>query len=184
MRRILALLAAVVLLGALAAPAFAGVSGRWHRLNPGDPSEHEQFHCVVTPNGWSCRYNKLPENKLGFAWDQVRGQFTGELVGFNDPEGCPIYMMDFDGRYLCADGGVTQVVAGTITYKQADRSVYGVDMRLIFTTGEDGWAPLYQYFLVATDDGPFPLACPWYDAFDQALDANPAQAFDCLVPGA
>ena len=176
MRRVLALLSAAFLVLTLAAPASAVVSTKWDRLNPGadpaNPAEHERFTCVGG-DSWSCRYYKLPEPKLAYHWDRTTGVFRG--VRTTDPRACPVGLVDNNGRDLCTDSHVTKVIAGRTTYVAPDGSVFTWDENLILTDAANGWAPLYMYLV------PFGLACPWYGSFGDALEANPAGAFDCIA---
>jgi hypothetical protein len=78
------LVAAAVVLVAAAPTAGAGPT-TWHRLNPSDPPEHERYSCRAG-DVWHCRYDKLPERDLGFAWNQTRGVFTGSATSFTCPD--------------------------------------------------------------------------------------------------
>ena len=132
----------------------AGAAGptTWHRLNPGDPPEHERYVCLAGPT-WHCRYNKLPERDLGFAWNQTRGQFSGTETSFQ----CPEWFSD--GPCDAADIVITGV--GTFwTYDSSLRPTgsFSVDQQLLVS--DDGTLWIYWVDL---------FVCPWYPTFDEAL---------------
>src|SRR6476659_5075212 len=73
--RVIVLAAVGVVLASGAVTATAPTT--WHRLNIySDPPEHERFMCIAGDT-WTCRYDKLPDPRLGLSWDQTRGTFTG-----------------------------------------------------------------------------------------------------------
>ena len=153
--------AAIVL--ATAASTAAAQPLTWHRLNPfGGPNggpEHERYLCLPGTT-WSCRYDKLPEPRLGFSWNQTRGVFTGEPTSGFD---CP----DWFSETAC-DAADT-VVTGVGTFSTYDYSLrptgsFSVDQQLL--VGDDG--NLWIYWV---SNG---FACPWYPTFAEALTNDPA----------
>jgi hypothetical protein len=81
--RLLALLAFVSILALVAAmPAAAAVRPQeWHRYNIYEPlgPSHERLRCL-TNDQWRCRYDTVPEPKLGFSNPNVIGTFIGTDV--------------------------------------------------------------------------------------------------------
>jgi hypothetical protein len=127
----------------------------WHRLSPGNPPEHERFSCQAGAT-WSCRYDKLPEPQLGFAWDSTRGTFHGavtsgfECPGWFSPDAC-----------AAADTVVTGV--GAFYFPRAGGSLSVHQQLLVSNDGR-----LWIYW---SDN--FQFVCPWYPTFDEALTSNP-----------
>lgn len=132
----------------------------WHRLNPGDPPEHERFTCR-TGDVWTCRYNKLPEPDLGFAWNQTRGVFTGTETAFE----CPDWFSDAP-----CDAADT-VISGVGTFWTFDNALrptgsFSVDQQLLVS--DDGTLWVYWTDL---------FVCPWYATFGEALMSDPSCEF-------
>lgn len=168
MRRIVAVLAAVLLVAAFAGPAAsAGVSSTWHRSNYG--SAHERLVCTNTWGTWHCRYDTVPGFPAGF-----NENGTGEFNGTDAPNEpgmvwCPDWAAD-----VCAHA--QQFVVGAQRYQDVGPGHPGgltVWEELILTDG-DGLAPMYLYLV-----GPaLNAVCPWYATWPDAL-ANDAE---CFVP--
>jgi hypothetical protein len=159
-RRLLTALSAVAMLLAVAAPASAAGPLTWHRLNPSDPPEHERYLCLPGAT-WSCRYDKLPEPRLGFGWNQTRGTFKGQVTGFD----CPSW---FSAAACDAADTVVTGVGTFYTYNSSLRPTgsFSVDQQLL--VGDDGTLWIYWVDL---------FVCPWYPTFQQALANDPSCDF-------
>lgn len=159
-RAIIVASAIIALLLVSGAPVAAAGPTTWHRLNPGNPPEHERFSCLAGST-WSCRYDKLPEPDLGFAWNQTRGVFTGSETGFV----CP-------GWFSAAPcDAADTVITGMSTFRTYDYSLrptgsFSVDQQLLVS--DDG--TLWIYWV-----GQF--VCPWYPTFGEALASDPSCEF-------
>jgi len=154
-----AVMTAILLLGLAAGAVSASVDTlTWHRLNPGDPPEHERFSCVAGATWW-CRYDKLPERTLGFAWDQTRGTFSGTET--TDDWVCPEWFTS--DPCDAADTVISGV--GTFYFPRASGS-FSVDQQLL--VADDGRLWLYW-----VDQ----FVCPWYPTFAEALDSDPSCVF-------
>jgi len=151
---------ALVLLFAASSVATAAGPMTWHRLNPGDPPEHERYTCRAG-EVWVCRYNKLPERDLGFAWNQTRGVFRGTETAFE----CPEWFSDAP-----CDAADT-VIEGVGTFWTYDNDLrptgsFSVDQQLLVS--DDG--SLWIYWTDA-------FVCPWYPTFAEALTSDPSCEF-------
>ena len=135
---------ALLLLGLAAGAVSASVTTlTWHRLNPGDPPEHERYFCVAGAT-WSCRYDKLPERRLGFAWDQTRGTFSG--TDTTDDWVCPEWFTSDP----CAAADTVISGVGTFYFPRASGS-FSVDQQLLVS--DDGLLWIYwvdQFVCVAS----------------------------------
>jgi hypothetical protein len=159
-RLILAALAALAVILVAAAPSAAGQPLTWHRLNPGDPPEHERYTCLAGET-WHCRYNKLPEPDLGFAWNQTRGVFTGTETAFECPEW-------FSSAPCDAADTVISGVGTFWTYDDALRPTGSFDVDQQLLVADDGTLWIYWVDL---------FVCPWYPTFAEALVADPSCDF-------
>ena len=151
------LLVAGLLVATVPAATAAGPT-TWHRLNPGDPPEHERYICRAG-DVWHCRYDKLPEP--GLAWNQTRGTFTGEETSFT----CPEWFSD--APCDAADTVITGV--GTFwTFDDALRPTgsFSIDQQLLIS--DDGSLWIYWTDL---------FVCPWYPTFSEALANDPSCEF-------
>jgi hypothetical protein len=139
-----------------------GIAGRWDRLNPGVPPEHEVMSCGGNAN-WYCTYDKHPEPGLGFVNppDSTFGRFRGEDI--TSEWTCPAWF-----PYGICDN-TTFVASGVMIF---NRGELVVDEQLILVENE-GSQILYVYWVDQ-------FVCPWYRTFDEALAANPEAAMDCL----
>jgi hypothetical protein len=154
-RRLASLLVAVFLLLTTAVPAVAAGPSTWHRVNPyaANGPEHERLICGPATVGVACRYDKLHEPRLDFAWDTTKGTFHGGLVsGWITPAWFPAQAAD-----------AAAVYGGAAIYYPAGGAPFSVDTRLVFAT--DG--TLYVYWVDQ-------FVCPWYSTFSQALDHDPS----------
>jgi hypothetical protein len=175
-----ALMAIMAFAGAASAAAASDLNGdradalggMWHRLNPqqsqSNPApEHERLTChrsdesvvaqsLVGP-AWVCRYNKLPEPALNFAWNTTTGRFRGADV--TTTWTCPAWFP----ANVCQN--VTQVVEGDFDFSLAGGGGFSVLVDMVVTqTGAD--QVLYNYWVNL-------FVCPWFRSFEQALAANP-----------
>ncbi len=149
---------AALLMAALALPLLAGAASAttvvtWHRLNvANNPPEHERFSCVESDT-WRCRYDKLPDPKLGLSWDQTRGTFSGSdtTADWVCPDWFPASTCD------AADTVVSGV--GTFVFPRASGG-FSVDQQLLVSADGRMW--------IYWGDG-FQFVCPWYPTFDAAL---------------
>jgi hypothetical protein len=137
---------------------------RWHRLNPGDPPEHERLSCLYAGDTVRCRYDKLPERDLGFHWDRTRGVFTGTDVteSWECPEWFPESICD----------SVVSVATGEGTYFPEGSDPFTVGEDLIITSTDEGqilWVYWHDQFV-----------CPWFPTFEEAIAANPSGESDCV----
>jgi hypothetical protein len=167
MRRLVALLGAVLLVASMAAvsPASAASATQWHRLNPFAPTgEHERLICV-SGSVERCLYDKLPQPSLGFNWDRTKGVFAGTE---NGAWVCPAWFPEF----VC--DSVMDVVTGSATYFPQGGAPFTVGEDLI--TLDLGGPPV---LLVYWHDQ---FACPWFGTFAEALAANPDGEPDCIFP--
>ena len=156
-RVILAGLASVALLLSMTASSLAATTPQsWHRLNVhSDPAEHERFRCLAD-DVWRCRYNKMPEPKLGFAWDQTRGTFVG--VETTEDWECPTW---FPAE---ACDAADTVVSGTSEFTFPRHSGgFSVSQQLLVGDNGDLW-------IYWGDD--FQFVCPWYSSFAEATPSN------------
>ena len=171
-----ALLALALIALGIATPASAAApgapAGMWDRLNPQQSQsnpvpEHEQLQCHQRLNGleWACRYFKIPEPQLNFAWNTTTGTFVGRDVTATWT--CPAWFP----ASLC-DNRVA-VVEGTFTFEPASGGQFDSFQDLVVVQAGDVQV-LYDYWVGA-------FACPWFRSFDQALAANPTFGGDCLV---
>jgi hypothetical protein len=149
-----------ILLGAVATAASAAGPTTWHRLNPGDPPEHERYACRAG-EVWHCRYDKLPERDLGFAWNQTRGVFTGEETTF----ACPAWFSD--APCDAADTVITGVgTFWTYDYSLRPTGSFDVDQQLLISDDGTLWIYWIDQFV-----------CPWYPTFAEALANDPSCEF-------
>ena len=156
---LVAVMTALLLLGLAAGAVSASVTTlTWHRLNPGDPPEHERYFCVAGAT-WSCRYDKLPERRLGFAWDQTRGTFSG--TNTTDDWVCPEWFTSDP----CAAADTVISGVGTFYFPRASGS-FSVDQQLLVS--DDGLLWIYW-----VDQ----FVCPWYPTFGEALATDPSCVF-------
>jgi hypothetical protein len=148
------------------ASAPGALAGIWHRLNPqqsqANPApEHELLQCEqrssVAGPGWGCRYFKLPEPDLNFAWNTTKGRFVGTDVTATWT--CPYW---FPFRF-CTD--VVQVVDGAFTFDLATGGQISIPQDLIVMQS-GGEQRLSVYWINR-------FVCPWFRSFDEALAANP-----------
>jgi hypothetical protein len=182
---------AVVLasVGALPAPAgtSAPLAGQWNRLNPqqsqSNPApEHEQLACNrradIDGGAWLCRYHKIPEPPLNFAWNNTTGRFVGSDVTatWTCPGWFPATICD----------NVVQVVEGTFVFDLSSGGQLTSFQDLVVTQAA-GTQRLYDYWVANQ------FACPWFGSFGEALAANPfplpfdgvnGPALDCIIPPA
>jgi hypothetical protein len=158
-RMLVAVMTAVLFIGLAAGSVSASVSTMtWHRLNPGNPPEHERFSCLEGAT-WSCRYDKLPEPKLGFAWDSTRGTFSGT---------------DTTGEWVCPEwftsdpcDAADTVISGVGTfYFPRVSGSFSVDQQLLVSNNGRLWLYWVDLFV-----------CPWYPTFDEALNSDPSCVF-------
>jgi hypothetical protein len=169
-RLVIPALVALILLPLMITPAGAAGSqtlvGRWHRLNPGTPSEHETLSCggdqVLT-----CRYSIQPEPLLNYVQPpySIYGIFTGqEHSSWAPPQW---FTEEFPE--------VISVFGGEMEYYVNDTSPDLFVFADLIVTESDGQEVLYLYWI----DSPYgSFACPWYRSFEAALSANP----DCITP--
>jgi hypothetical protein len=159
MRRIVSVVAAALLLGALVGPAAgAATASTWHRDNYGNG--HERLICTTTSGVWQCRYDTMPNYPAGFIGNGI-GEFTGSAA---DDAWCPDW-----APAVC--GHVQGYVVGATVYGRSQPVTIWEE--LIFTDG-DGVAPMYMYLV-----GPgYPAVCPWYQTWDEAL----ANDYECDFP--
>ena len=138
--------------------------GRWHRLNPGQPPEHETLNCGGK-EVWRCRYDKHPEPNLGYAQppDATFGFFKGADI--TSSWVCP----DWFPAEICANA--IYVVAGEMVFTLPDGTSFSVNEELIVTES-GGEEILYVYWVDQFE-------CPWFRSFDEALAANPTGVMDC-----
>jgi len=144
------------------------LDGMWHRLNPqqsqSNPApEHERLTChmsagqAVVALPWACRYDKLPEPALNFAWNTTRGRFHGADVSAT--WACPSWFP----ASVCEN--VTQVVEGDFVFSLAGGGQFSVLQDLVVTQA-GGEQRLYAYWVNL-------FVCPWFRTFAEALAANP-----------
>jgi hypothetical protein len=161
-RRRLWLLLTVALAGAMllttATPAAATVRPmRWHRYNIYEPlgPSHERLRCL-TNDQWRCKYDTVPEPKLGFSNPNVIGTFVGtDVTGTWE---CP----DWFPADICASA--TRAISGVQTFIQPGQGeLFSLDA--VFIVTDDG--ALWDYFVDFA-------VCPWYPTFEQAL-TSPAE---------
>jgi hypothetical protein len=152
MRRIVSALGAVLLMAAFTgSAASAGISSTWHRNN--NDNGHERLICSATSGVWTCRYDSMPT--FGSKSNDI-----GEFRGSAEAGWCPEWAAD-----VCNHS--TSIVVGETVYSR--QAPFTLWQELIFTDGGDGLAPMYEY-LVGPAGSPFPLVCPWYPTWDEALD--------------
>jgi hypothetical protein len=135
-----------------------GIAGRWDRLNPGLPPEHEVLRCGGNVN-WYCTYDKHPEPGLGFVNppNSTFGRFRGENI--TSEWACPAWFPS----NICDN--TTFVAGGVMTFALFDGGELIVDEQLILAENE-GTQVLYVYWVDQ-------FVCPWYRTFEEALAANP-----------
>jgi hypothetical protein len=159
-RVFVAAITAIFLIGLAAGAVSASVTTvTWHRLNPGNPPEHERFACLAGATTWKCRYDKLPEPTLGFGWDSTRGTFSG-----SDTTGdwaCP----DWFTSDPCDAADTVISGVGTFYFPRASGS-FSVDQQLLVSDDGTLWLYWVDQFV-----------CPWYPTFDEALDSDPSCVF-------
>lgn len=171
-RRAPSILLALIGLLVLVTPATAAPPHleTWHRLNPATEEsapEHERLQCLPGVQ-WVCRYDKLPGEDLN--WDRTIGMFHGRDFAFTQ-EDCPAWFP----TEICE--AAEQVIVGSITYVLDEGGTFRTGHALIFTDGVEV-APLYVYWFELG------FVCPWYDSFDDAVDANPTGTEqDCVFEG-
>jgi len=172
----------VLIAGLAAGPSAAAsggpLAGMWHRLNPRQnlAPEHEALACHRQSGSsdlaWACRYFKIPEPNLNFAWNTTTGRFEGADVTASWT--CPVWFP----TTVCAS--VVQVVEGNFVFN----GTFSVLQDLVVTQ-IGAQQTLYVYWIDS-------FACPWFTSFDEALAANPfplpfdgvnGPGGDCLVPG-
>jgi hypothetical protein len=171
-----------------AAPALANdptgaLAGIWNRLNPqqsqSNPApEHEQLACNrradIDGGAWLCRYHKIPEPALNFAWNNTTGRFTGSDV--TATWSCPAWFP----ATICDN--VSQVVEGTFVFDLSSGGQFS-NLQDLIVTQAGGEQRLFDYWVNS-------FVCPWFRTFDEALAANPfplpfdgvnGPAGDCVV---
>ena len=157
--RLLALLTFVSILALVAAmPAAAAVRPQqWHRYNIYEtPSaSHERLMCL-TDGQWRCKYDTVPEPKLGFSNPNVIGTFVGtDVTGTWE---CP----DWFPADICESA--THVISGVQTFIEPGPGEPD-SLDAVFIVTDDG--ALWDYFVDFA-------VCPWYPTFEQAL-TSPAE---------
>ena len=158
-RALVAVITALLLVGLGAGAVSASVTTlTWHRLNPADPPEHERFFCVAGAT-WSCRYDKLPERRLGFAWNQTRGTFSG--IDTTDDWVCPEWFTSDP----CAAADTVISGVGTFYFPRASGTL-SVDQQLLVSDDGRLWVYWVDQFV-----------CPWYPTFGEALATDPSCVF-------
>jgi hypothetical protein len=140
------------------------LSGRWHRLNPGSPPEHEVMNCGGDQI-WVCRYDKQPEPLLGYIHppDATFGRFKGHEI--TSSWECPGWFPEE------IRSNATFVVEGEMDFHLYDGGNLHVNEQLIVTESSNSQV-LYVYWVDQ-------FVCPWYRNFDAALAANPENNYDC-----
>ncbi len=134
----------------------------WHRINVhSDPPEHERFGCLVAGEAWRCRYDKLPEPTLGFAWDQTRGSFSG--TDTTSDWTCPGWFPS----EACEAADL--VISGEAVFYQPKASGSFTNEQQLLV-GDDG--SLWIYWIQPIGE----FVCPWYPTFADAL-ANESESF-------
>jgi len=165
-------IAALVAVGAASAgPGIApdstrALAGMWHRLNPqqsqSNPApEHETMTCHRRTDNqalpWDCRYSKIPEPDLNFAWNTTTGRFAGADV--TSSWACPGWFPPS----VC--GNVVHVAEGNFVFYPAAGGSFTAFLDLVVAQ-IGGEQTLYAYWVDS-------FACPWFRSFDEALAANP-----------
>jgi hypothetical protein len=168
MRRIVALLAAVLLVVAFSAPAAgAGISSTWHRSNYGNA--HERLICTNSYGVWRCRYDTV----LGVQEELDSGS-AGEFNGSDAPnEPGSVWCPDWAGD-VCSHA--EQFVVGAQSYQDLGPGHPGAltEWEELILTDGDGLAPMYMYLV-----GPSITAvCPWYATWADAV----ANSYECFFP--
>ena len=142
------------------------LAGRWNRLNPGIPPEHETLNCGGSQT-WHCRYDKQPEPTLGYIQppDVTYGFFLGQET--TSSWTCPTWFP----AEICTNAAF--VVEGVMDFHMPDGSVMPIDEELIVTESE-GSQVLYVYWVDQH-------VCPWFRSFEDAQAANPDPSqMDCV----
>ena len=133
---------------------------RWHRYNIYEPlgPSHERLRCHTDDRRLVCKYDTVPEPKLGLSNPDVKGTFKGrDVTGTWE---CP----DWFPRDICESA--TRVFSGVQRFTEPGQGeVFRVDA--VFIVTDDGM--LWDYFVDFA-------VCPWYPTFKQAL-TSPA---DCV----
>jgi hypothetical protein len=164
-RRLWSLLTAV-LAGAMllitATPA-AATTMDWHRYNIYEPlgPSHERLQCVIDDH-WRCKYDTVPEPKLGFSNPNVQGSFVGtDVTGTWE---CP------KAHWFPSDicDSATRAISGVQTFTLPGGEVL-FDVGVVFIVTADG--TLWDYWVDQ-------LVCPWYPTFEQALTSTAGCAFN------
>jgi hypothetical protein len=157
--RVIVLAAVGVVLASGAVTATAPTT--WHRLNIySDPPEHERFMCIAGDT-WTCRYDKLPDPRLGLSWDQTRGTFTG-----SDATGSWVCPSWFPGDACDAADTVISGVS-TFVFPRASGG-FSVDQSLLVSDDGRLWISW---------EGGTPFVCPWEPSFATALVADESCTF-------
>jgi len=147
------------------APPESALFGTWHRLNPRfDISplispEHEVLRFHIQADMWVGRYDKMPEETLGFE-NPPEGTF-GRFTGFELPLNAFTCASAFP--FNCPSD-VAFVVEGSITFAPPSGVSFTVQQQLIVTNA----GTLYVFWV---DPGNF--ICPWFRTFEEALSRNP-----------
>jgi hypothetical protein len=140
----------------------------WQRLNYGSPPGHERMRCHRVEDGalginaaaedsaWVCRYDQVPEAALNFGWSATFATFGGVDVTRNWV--CPPWL----SSQTCAR--VARVIDGVFVYTPMPSGT-GFTQREQLLLSNDG-----NMTLIWVDFG---FACPWFQSFSMALEANP-----------
>ena len=135
---------------------------QWHRHNIYEPlaPSHERLRCLTGDQWLICKYDTVPEPKLGFSDPDVRGTFVGRDV--TRTWECP--EADWFPSDICEFA--TRAFSGVQTfYDPGSGEVFSVDV--VFIVTDDG--ALWNYWVDQ-------FVCPWYPTFKQAL-SSPADCF-------
>ena len=155
---VISLIGSTLIAANIPATGNPGIAGKWDRLNPGVPPEHEVMRCGRNAD-WYCTYDKHPEPGLGFVNppNSTFGRFRGEDI--TSEWTCPGWF----GSDICDN--TTFVASGVMGFDLFDGGELIVNEELILVENE-GSQILYVYWVDQ-------FVCPWYRTFDEALAANP-----------
>jgi hypothetical protein len=113
-------------------------------------------NAASSDSAWVCRYDQVPESALNFVWSATFGTFGG---------------VDVTGTWVCPSWLSSQTCASTT------RVIDGV---FAYTPKPSGARFSQREQLLLTNDGnmtliwaDFAFACPWFQRFSMALEANP-----------
>jgi hypothetical protein len=115
----------------------------------------------IAGDTWTCRYDKLPDPRLGLSWDQTRGTFTG-----SDATGSWVCPSWFPGDACDAADTVISGVS-TFVFPRASGG-FSVDQSLLVSDDGRLWISW---------EGGTPFVCPWEPSFATALVADESCTF-------